>query len=42
MAAYLVVVKYARWFQKDKAQPVKIVEADFFSGRTLTRVSKHR
>jgi hypothetical protein len=36
MAAYLVIVKYARRFQKDKAQPVKIVEADFFSVGMLT------
>jgi hypothetical protein len=31
MAAYLVMVKYAGRFQKDKAQAVKVVEADFFS-----------
>jgi hypothetical protein len=38
MAAYLVIVKYARGLQKDKAQPVKIVEADFFSTGLLARV----
>jgi hypothetical protein len=25
------MVKHAQWFQKDKPQAVKIVEADFFS-----------
>jgi hypothetical protein len=38
MTAYLVIVKYVRWFQKDKAQPVKIVKTDFFSGGVLMRI----
>jgi hypothetical protein len=31
MTTYLIIVKYTRWFQKDKAQPVESIEADFFS-----------